>query len=77
MKITLSGIEHDLAQGQRSVYTIEKYKKNIELNRYLENGDVDANVIPFDFQIPRVPHIYLAYREQSLCYLMRERDLDQ
>ncbi len=51
MKITLSGIEYAFAQGLQRINTIEKYEKNIELNRNENRGNND-NTIPFEFQIP-------------------------
>jgi hypothetical protein len=53
MKITLSGIEHAFAQGLQRVSTIEKYDKNIELNRNLIGGKNDNNALPFEFEIPQ------------------------
>jgi hypothetical protein len=52
MKITLSGIECAFAQGLQRVSTIEKYEKKIELDEN-ENGGNNANVIPFEFEIPQ------------------------
>jgi hypothetical protein len=54
MKITLNGIEHAFAQGLQRVSTIEKYDKNIELNRNQIGGKNDINAIPFELLIPQV-----------------------
>jgi arrestin (S-antigen)-like protein len=52
-KITLSGIENAFAQGLKRVSTIEKYEKNIELNRNENEGNNDGNnTIPFELEIP-------------------------
>ena len=53
-KITLSGIENAFAQGLERVSTIEKYEKNIELNRN-ENVGTNGynNTIPFELEIPQ------------------------
>ena len=53
LKITLSGIEHAYAQGLQRVSTIEKYDKNIELDRNQIGGKDDNNAIPFEFVIPQ------------------------
>ncbi len=53
MKITLSGVEHAFAQGLQRVSTIEKYEKNIELDRNENVGNIDNNAIPFEFDIPQ------------------------
>jgi hypothetical protein len=54
MKITLNGIEHAFAQGLERVSTIEKYEKNIELNRNENVGNNDNNnTIPFELEIPQ------------------------
>lgn len=54
LEITLSGIEHAYAQGLQRVSTIEKYDKNIELDRNQIGGkDHDNNAIPFEFVIPQ------------------------
>ncbi len=53
MKITLSGVEHAFAQGFQRVSTIEKYEKNIELDRNENVGNIDNNAIPFEFDIPQ------------------------
>jgi hypothetical protein len=53
LKITLSGIEHAYAQGLQRVSTIEKYDKNIELDRNQIGGKHDNNAIPFEFVIPQ------------------------
>ena len=53
LKITLSGIEHAFAQGLQRVSTIEKYDKNIELNRNEIGGKNDNNTIPFELVIPQ------------------------
>jgi hypothetical protein len=53
-KITLSGIENAFAQGLERVSTIEKYEKNIELNRNENVGNNDRNnTIPFELAIPQ------------------------
>src|ERR671919_1802593 len=53
-KITLSGIENAFAQGLERVSTIEKYKKNIELNRNENVGNNNRNnTIPFELEIPQ------------------------
>ena len=52
MKITLSGIECAFAQGLQRLSTIEKYEKKIELDEN-ENGGNNANIIPFEFEIPQ------------------------
>jgi hypothetical protein len=65
MKITLSGIENAFAQGFQRVSTIEKYEKNIELDRNESIGNNDNNTtIPFEFEIPHPsffthPSLYL------------------
>lgn len=54
-KITLSGIENAFAQGFERVSKIEKYEKNIELNRdenVGNNNNLD-NTIPFELEIPQ------------------------
>ena len=53
LKITLSGIEHAYAQGLQRVSIIEKYDKNIELDRNQIGGKDDNNAIPFEFVIPQ------------------------
>lgn len=53
MKITLSGIEHALAQGLQRVSTIEKHDKNIELNENQIGRKNENNAILFEFEIPR------------------------
>ena len=53
MKITLSGIEHAFAQGLERVSTVEKYEKNIEVNRNENVGNNDNNTISFEFEIPQ------------------------
>jgi hypothetical protein len=52
-KITLSGIENAFAQGFERVSTIEKYEKNIELNRdeNVGNNNNLNNTIPFELEI--------------------------
>jgi hypothetical protein len=51
-KITLSGIENAFAQGFERVSTIEKYEKNIELNRDENVGNNNLNnTIPFELEI--------------------------
>ena len=53
-KITLSGIENAFAQGLERVSTIEKYEKNIELNRNENVGNNNRNnTIPFELEIPQ------------------------
>jgi hypothetical protein len=53
-KITLSGIENAFAQGLKRVSTIEKYEKNIELNRNENVGNNNRNnTIPFELEIPQ------------------------
>jgi Arrestin (or S-antigen), N-terminal domain len=54
-KITLSGIENAFAQGFERVSTIEKYEKNIELNRdeNVGNNNNLNNTIPFELEIPQ------------------------
>jgi hypothetical protein len=53
-KITLSGIEHAFAQRLQRVSTIEKYEKNIELDRNESIGNNDNNTtIPFELEIPQ------------------------
>jgi Arrestin (or S-antigen), N-terminal domain len=52
MKVTLNGIEHAFAQGFQRVSTIEKYEKNIELNRNENLANTDNNAIPFELEIP-------------------------
>jgi len=54
-KIILSGIETAFAQGFERVGTIEKYEKNIELNRdeNLGNNNNFNNTIPFELEIPQ------------------------
>ncbi len=54
MKVTLRGIEHAFAQGLQRVSTIEKYEKNIELDRNESLGNNDNNTaIPFELEIPQ------------------------
>jgi hypothetical protein len=53
MKVTLNGIEHAFAQGLQRVSTIEKYEKNIELNRNENLANTDNNAIPFELEIPQ------------------------
>lgn len=55
MKVTLNGIEHAFAQGLRRVSIIEKYEKNIELDRIesLGNNDNNTAAIPFELEIPQ------------------------
>ena len=54
MKVTLKGIEHAFAQGLQRVSTIEKYEKNIELDRNESLGNNDNNTaIPFELEIPQ------------------------
>ncbi|MDQ3718258.1 MAG: hypothetical protein M3311_03790, partial [Thermoproteota archaeon] len=58
MKITLNGIEYAFAQGLQRVSTIEKYDKNIELDRIENLGNNDNKtstntVIPFQLEIPQ------------------------
>ena len=53
MKIALSGIEHAFAQGLERVSTVEKYEKNIEVNRNENVGNNDNNTISFEFEIPQ------------------------
>jgi Arrestin (or S-antigen), N-terminal domain len=53
MKITLSGIEHAFARGLERVSTVEKYEKNIEVNRNENVGNNDNNTISFEFEIPQ------------------------
>jgi len=53
LKITLSGIEHAFAQGLQRVSTIEKYDKNVQLNRNEIGGKNDNNAIPFELVIPQ------------------------
>ena len=53
MKVTLNGIEHAFAQGFQRISTIEKYEKNIELNRNENLANTDNNAIPFELEIPR------------------------
>jgi hypothetical protein len=54
-KITISGIENAFAQGFERVSTIEKYEKNIELNRdeNVGNNNNLNNTIPFELEIPQ------------------------
>lgn len=53
-KITLSGTEHAFAEGLERVSTIEKYEKNIELNRNESIGNNDnSTTIPFELEIPQ------------------------
>ena len=53
MKITLSGVEHALAQGLQRVSTIEKYDKNIELDGNQIGEKNGINAIPFELVIPQ------------------------
>ena len=52
MKVTLNGIEYAFAQGLQRVSTIEKYEKNIELNRNKNLANTDNNTLPFELEIP-------------------------